>query len=190
MACMIGTITGIKMTDAMNRFSVVLTNGLLLGALVLLSACGQKPTEDVDAAPAAEAPPSVAEPQVNERGVQSVDADGNVAPFGMASRKPVPLPELAAAPVEEVAAVAATSALYGAHCSACHGQDATGVQGLGLNLVESELVADSSEEELAAFLKAGRAGDSPDNTTGVPMPSFVWMSDENLAEITGHLQSL
>ena len=179
------------MTDAMNRFSVVLANGLLVCSLVLISACGQKPADDVAAAPPAEeAPPSVAAPQVNERGVQSVDADGNVAPFGMASRKPVPLAEPAAAPVEEVAAVAATSALYGVHCSACHGQDAKGVQGLGLNLVDSELVAASSAEELTAFLKAGRAGDSPDNTTGVPMPSFVWMSDEDLAEITGHLQSL
>ncbi len=178
------------MTDATNRFSAVLASGLLIGALVLLSACGQKPAEDADAAAAAEAPAPVAAPQVNERGVQTVDADGNVAPFGMASRKPVPLPEPAAAPVAEVAVVAATSALYGANCSACHGQDATGVQGLGLNLVDSELVAVSSETELVAFLKEGRAGDSPDNTTGVPMPSFVWMSDENLTEITGYLQSL
>ena len=179
------------MTDAMNRFSVVLANGLLVCSLVLISACGQKPADDVAAAPPAEeAPPSVAAPQVNERGVQSVDADGNVAPFGMASRKPVALAEPAAAPVEEVAAVAATSALYGVHCSACHGQDAKGVQGLGLNLVDSELVAASSAEELTAFLKAGRAGDSPDNSTGVPMPSFVWMSDEDLAEITGYVQSL
>jgi len=155
------------MTDAMNRFSVVLANGLLVCSLVLISACGQKPADDVAAAPPAEeAPPSVAAPQVNERGVQSVDADGNVAPFGMASRKPVALAEPAAAPVEEVAAV------------------------LGLNLVDSELVAASSAEELTAFLKAGRAGDSPDNTTGVPMPSFIWMSDEDLVEITGYVQSL
>ena len=179
------------MTDVMNRFSVVLANGLLVCSLVLISACGQKPADDVAAAPPAEeAPPSVAAPQVNERGVQSVDADGNVAPFGMASRKPVPLAEPAAAPVEEVAAVASTSALYGANCSACHGQDAKGVQGLGLNLVDSQLVADSSAEELVAFLKAGRAGDSPDNSTGVPMPSFIWMSDEDLVEITGYVQSL
>ena len=64
------------------------------------------------------------------------------------------------------------------------------MQGLGLNLVDSELVAASSAEELTAFLKAGRAGDSPDNTTGVPMPSFIWMSDEDLVEITGYVQSL
>ncbi|MGI9291630.1 MAG: c-type cytochrome [Gammaproteobacteria bacterium] len=127
--------------------------------------------------------------------VTSIDADGNVAPFGMASRQPVPVadPEPAAAQQPVMAANdggSASSDLYNVHCIACHGSDAKGVQGLGLSLVDSELVASSSKDELTAFLKAGRAADAPDSVTKVPMPGFAWMGDAELAEITGYLKSL
>jgi mono/diheme cytochrome c family protein len=172
------------MTDLSNKFSALLLNGLLVAALALVTACGQKPPADevvIDEAPA------MAELEVIEPGVQSIDADGNVAPFGMASKKPVPVAELQVVKVTEGPA---TSALFAANCSACHGADALGVQGLGLNLVESELVANSSEAELVVFLQAGRLPDSPDSVTGIPMPSFAWMSEADLTEISGHLKSL
>jgi mono/diheme cytochrome c family protein len=122
----------------------------------------------------------------------SIDADGNIAPFGFASKQPVEVRETVTeeSKVESEAEVASISGLYRVHCVACHGADATGVQGLGLNLVESEFVAASSQAELAAFLKAGRLPDSPDSVTGIPMPSFAWMSDADLAEITGYLKDL
>ena len=154
-----------------------------LGLVLTLTACEQPAPEAeqaVDVAPAESAPADT---------VTSIDADGNVAPFGMASRQPVPVadPE----PVATVAdAGAATSDLYNIHCIACHGADAKGVQGLGLNLVDSELVNGSSEAELAAFLKAGRAADAPDSVSNVPMPGFAWMGDEELGEITAYLKSL
>lgn len=155
--------------------------------LLVLAGCEQPATESEQAETAP--PNESAAPAVSEDTVTSIDADGNVAPFGMASRQPVPVPE-----PEPVAAAAesagASSGLYSVHCVACHGADAKGVQGLGLNLVESQLVASSSEEELAAFLKAGRAADSPDSVSKVPMPGFAWMSDDDLAEITGYLKKL
>jgi len=159
--------------------------------LLVLAGCEQPATESEQAETAP--PDESATPAVSADTVTSIDADGNVAPFGMASRQPVPVPE-----PEPVAAVAesatqptgASSDLYNVHCVACHGADAKGVQGLGLNLVESQLVASSSEEELAAFLKAGRAADSPDSVSKVPMPGFAWMSDDDLAEITGYLKKL
>ena len=162
-----------------------------LMGLVLLTACGQQPPENEPAA-AAPAEPEAAEPAGEK--IASVDADGNVAPFGFASREPVPVPpaegtaEVAAA--GDAVATATTSALYGTHCVACHGVDAKGVEGLGLSLVDSQLVASSDEAALADFLKAGRLPDSPDSVTGVPMPAFAWMSDEQLGEITGYLKSL
>jgi len=152
-----------------------------------LAACGQAP--ESEQAAAEPAPAAAAEATVQERGVKSIDAEGNVAPFGMASRQPVEL-TLAAAPVSDAIEPAANAALYGVHCGACHGPEATGVEGLGLNLVESQLVAASSPAELAAFLKEGRPADSPDSVTKVPMPSFAWMNDSDLANITGHLKSL
>jgi mono/diheme cytochrome c family protein len=149
-------------------------------------------------APAPEVEVVVETEQTAETGNQlaSIDADGNIAPFGFASKQPVEVRETVTeeleveSEVESEAEVASTSGLYRVHCVACHGADATGVQGLGLNLVESEFVAASSQAELAAFLKAGRLPDSPDSVTGVPMPSFAWMSDADLAEITGYMKDL
>jgi mono/diheme cytochrome c family protein len=128
----------------------------------------------------------VAETTSNQ--LASIDAVGNIAPFGFASKQPVEVAEVVTA--EQVVEATGSSGLYNVHCVACHGADATGVEGLGLNLVDSELVAGSSQAELVAFLKVGRLPDSPDSVTGVPMPSFAWMSDADLAEVTGYLKGL
>ena len=149
---------------------------------LLLAACGQPAEEASEPAPAAEAPTASTDE------VTSVDADGNVAPFGMASRQPVEVP-----PLEDAAAAttaAADPGLYRVQCAACHGADAKGVEGLGLNLVDSDLVNNSSPEDLRAFLKAGRTPDSPDSVSGIPMPGFAWMEDAQLDEIVGYIQSL
>lgn len=155
-------------------------------AFLVLVACDRPAT---DAAQTVETEQTaLAQDQNNDGQMVSIDADGNIAPFGFASKQPVAIaePEMVAT---EQAAVAA-SAIYSVHCIACHGADATGVQGLGLNLVESELVVSSTEAEMLAFLKEGRLPDSPDSVTGMPMPAFAWMSDSDLAEVTGYLQSL
>jgi len=156
----------------------------LLSVVVIfgLAGCGQPASDDVEIVESA-APASVAD----EGRMASIDADGNVAPFGMASKQPVPVPELPAQPAEDTLAV---SVVYATNCVACHGADATGVQGLGLNLVESDLVTTSSAEELVVFLQNGRAPDSPDSVTGVPMPAFAWMDAEDLNEVAGYLKSL
>jgi mono/diheme cytochrome c family protein len=167
--------------------------GLTL-VLLMLSACEQ-PAPQVESL----AEPAPAELPATDA-VTSIDAAGNVAPFGMASRQPVPVEPVpvantatGAAAINDPSAAttaAATSAVFSVHCAACHGADAKGVQGLGLNLVESQLVATSSQAELAAFLKAGRAADSPDNVTKVPMPGFAWMGDDELNDLIGYLKSL
>lgn len=133
-------------------------------------------------------------PVVLRTSVESVDADGKVAPFGMASRAQR---DVAAAPVAATAAVAeagtaavAQSAVYAAQCVACHGADAKGVQGLGLDLTASKMVADSSAADLVAFLQAGRLPDSPDSVTGIPMPAFSWMPQSDLDEVAAYLKSL
>jgi mono/diheme cytochrome c family protein len=159
--------------NIMNK--VIQITGLSL-IFLLLTACEQP------------APEAVVDAEATSNQLASIDADGNIAPFGFASKQPVPLGELETA--EPVAAATATSAPYSVNCAACHGGDATGVQGLGLDLVESELVATSSQADLVTFLKAGRLPDSPDSVTGVPMPSFAWMSDADLVEIAGYIKGL
>jgi mono/diheme cytochrome c family protein len=166
-----------------NFFSQLIIAAL---ATLFLIGCGQPAPDVVEDAAAPESTESAS--AANDGPLASIDADGNIAPFGMASRQPVLVPEPeAAAPV---ARAGTASAAYAAQCIACHGADAKGVEGLGLNLVESELVAGSSPDELVAFLQAGRQPGSPDSVTGVPMPAFVWMEAADLAEIAGYLKSL
>jgi len=151
-------------------------------AALFLSGCGQPATDAVEPVVTEEA----AAPADDGR-LASIDADGNIAPFGMASKQPVPVPELQDTPQPDVAVI---STVYAANCSACHGADAMGVQGLGLNLVESELVGNSSADEIVLFLQAGRMPDSPDSVTGVPMPSFAWMDAGDLAEVADYIKGL
>jgi mono/diheme cytochrome c family protein len=115
----------------------------------------------------------------------SVDADGNIAPFGMASRAPREV-----AIVAEVVADATAPAAYTANCVACHGADAKGIQGLGLDLTTSELVSTSSVAELVGFLKAGRMPTDPASVTGIPMPGFAWMADTDLEVVAAYLKTL
>jgi disulfide bond formation protein DsbB len=153
----------------------------LLAAVFLAAACEQK-----EAAEQADSAASTAHEAAPE--VISIDADGNIAPFGMASRQAVKVvePMPAAPPVP----TGANSELYSIHCIACHGPDAKGVEGLGVSLVASDLVASSDERDIVAFLQVGRLPQAADNVTGVPMPAFLWMTPEQLDEVAGYLKSL
>lgn len=180
----------------MTRLQISLPGLLVAGALVLT---GCAPSEQADSAAAPELGPAKvtaadyrpAPTPTGDGPLASIDADGNVAPFGMASRAKRDVQPAPVAKINTSAAAAdASSAVYGVQCVACHGADAQGVQGLGLNLVESALVANSNVDELVAFLQAGRGLDSPDNVSGVPMPSFAWMPAEDLNEVAAYLKSL
>lgn len=78
-------------------------------------------------------------------------------------------------------------------CSACHGQDALGVTGLGKDLTTSTFVHDMSDDELLAFLKIGRPVSDPLNTTGVDMPpkgGNPALDDAKLLDIIAFIRSL
>lgn len=156
----------------------------LLVAIFFLAACSRQDDTDAPAytTPAA---PSGAAPLI------SIDEQGRIAPFGMASRQAVAIAESGVGPeVVAAAADSAGAALYAVQCSACHGTDAQGVQGLGASLVESSLVGESSEAQLVGFLQVGRMTDSPENTSGIPMPSFSWMPDSDIRAVAEYLKSL
>jgi mono/diheme cytochrome c family protein len=183
-----------------------------LTAALLLTACAQPDDAATGAQDTAPQPAKVTADDYRRQPtpagdgpLASVDAAGNVAPFGMASRAPrevAPAPAPAAAAAAGAAAQpllaaaadpaieAPGAAVYGVHCIACHGADARGVQGLGLNLVDSQLVDGWSTAEMVAFLQAGRGMDSPDNQSGVPMPAFSWMPAADLEAVSEYVQSL
>ena len=160
---------------------------LVLVSALLVSACDNQEAEaPADTGAAVDDAPASDDGIVRE--VASIDADGNVAPFGMAARKPVPIEDPPDA--QPAAQAAGNSQVYATQCAACHGVDAQGVEGLGLTLAGSDFVGRNSEEQLVAFLKAGRALDDPDNVTGVPMPAFAWMDDAQLQEVSAYVKGL
>lgn len=166
----------------------------ILAVVMVLAACAREEEAPRDTGPGpesrAETLPSGDQPLV------SIDAEGRVAPFGMASRQPREISEpdadVAGASAEAVVAGGDSTGarLYATQCIACHGAEAQGVQGLGANLVESPLVTDSDEATLVAFLQAGRAADASDNVTGIPMPAFAWMPDSDLEALAAYLKNL
>ena len=113
-----------------------------------------------------------------------------VAPFGMASRKPVPIPDpVEVAPViVDTAQDSAMLPLYNVHCSACHGPNGEGIEGLGVDLVASEFVAGSDSDALVVLLGEGRMPDAETSLTGRPMPSFAWMGEDELHGLAVLLQ--
>jgi disulfide bond formation protein DsbB len=55
-------------------------------------------------------------------------------------------------------------------CAGCHGQDGTGITGLGKSFVGSEFIRDTSDADLIALITNGRPSSDPLNTTGIDMP--------------------
>lgn len=78
---------------------------------------------------------------------------------------------------------------YEQYCLACHGADARGIDGLGVDLTASPLVASASEQELVQFIKAGRMADDPRSVTKRPMPGFAWAPDAELQAIAAWLKA-
>ncbi|MDX1690271.1 MAG: cytochrome c [Acidimicrobiia bacterium] len=93
----------------------------------------------------------------------------------------------------DAASIARGEELFVGTCSACHGPEGGGIEGLGKNLVGTPFVTDQTVEQLVDFIKVGRPSDHPENTTGIAMlpkggnPS---LTDEDLADIVHFLKSL
>jgi cytochrome c5 len=83
-------------------------------------------------------------------------------------------------------------ALYGRTCTVCHGPDGRGVPNLGKDLVQSTFVDESSDDELVAFVRHGRAADDPLNTTGIAMPpkgGYAYLTDDDIRAIIAYLRT-
>ena len=80
-----------------------------------------------------------------------------------------------------------------ATCAGCHAADATGVTGLGKNLVGSDFIDKISDDDLAAFIKTGRPVSDPANTTGIDMPpkgGNPALTDEKIEALVAYIRSL
>ncbi len=82
--------------------------------------------------------------------------------------------------------------IYKATCTACHGGDLAGIDGLGLPLAPNDFVSSQSENDLAAFITQGRPTSHPDSTTGVDMPpkgGNPSLDDQDLLDVAAYLQA-
>ncbi len=87
----------------------------------------------------------------------------------------------------------AGEALFQASCTACHGVDAMGIDGLGKAIPGSEFIIATSEDDLVTFVKTGRSVSDPENTTGVDMPpkgGNPALDDTDLLDLVAYLKSL
>lgn len=78
-------------------------------------------------------------------------------------------------------------------CSACHGANAEGVEGLGPALADNEFVQSNSDEEMVAFLVVGRPADDPANQSGIAMPARGGnpsLTDADLLDVVAYLRTL
>ncbi|MFG0257156.1 MAG: c-type cytochrome [Phycisphaerales bacterium JB043] len=80
-----------------------------------------------------------------------------------------------------------------ASCSACHGANAQGLEGLGKPLSGTPFITDQSDEDLLRFIKSGRPIWDASNTTGLDMPpkgGNPALSDEEILNIIKYLRTL
>jgi len=88
---------------------------------------------------------------------------------------------------------AAGQKLFVSNCSACHGPNGEGVKGLGKSMQATPFITGKTDDELVAFIKAGRTPSDPLNTTGVAMPpngGNPTLSDNDLINIVAYIRSL
>jgi len=88
---------------------------------------------------------------------------------------------------------AAGEDIYSSTCAACHGADATGIEGLGKDLHNNTFVNGLSDAELVDFLEEGRGADHPDNETGVAMPpkgGNPSLDEDDLQDVVAYLRTL
>jgi len=78
-------------------------------------------------------------------------------------------------------------------CSACHGFDGEGIEGLGKPFTTSTFLKEKSDEEMVEFIKVGRPSGDPLNTTGVDMPpkgGNPALNDEQILDIIAYVRTL
>ena len=78
-------------------------------------------------------------------------------------------------------------------CAGCHGADATGIAGLGKNMVGSDFITNISDSDLATLIKVGRPSSDPANTTGIDMPpkgGNPALNNEKIDGLVAYIRSL
>lgn len=76
------------------------------------------------------------------------------------------------------------------NCSACHGENARGIEGQGANLVASAFVKKLDDAALMDFIKMGRQPDDPDSKLKLLMPAFDYLTDDEIKQAIAYIRSV
>lgn len=82
---------------------------------------------------------------------------------------------------------------FASMCTACHGADAKGLPGQGVDLVASRFVASGTTPELVSFLKHGRPAADKWNATNKDTPAVCdspALNEQKIADIVAYLRGL
>src|SRR3954462_7472949 len=75
------------------------------------------------------------------------------------------------------------TATYMDNCVECHGPDAKGVKGAGVDLTASAFVKKVTDAQFIEFLKVGRAASDRASKTAQLMPAFDYLSDAEMRAV-------
>lgn len=117
----------------------------------------------------------------------------SAAPFSVMQTSSVLEQSLPTSPTAGTEPLATGERLYGETCAACHGLQAEGVPASGTPLTGSQLMANPSDAELLAFIRAGRAANDPATQTGLAMPPSGGrpdLTDDQLLAIIQFLRTI
>jgi disulfide bond formation protein DsbB len=116
------------------------------------------------------------------------------APF---AQTPTAVAATSSAPAASAAVKAGDAAAgkktFGVTCTACHGDNAKGIKGVGKDLTTSAFVKAQNDEQLLAFIIKGRDANDPANTTHVAMPpkgGNMQATDQDLMNVVAYLRTL
>ena len=101
--------------------------------------------------------------------------------------------ESAAAEISTEADIEAGQHLFVETCAACHNQQGTGIEGIGVDLTTSTFVGYLTTSQLVDFIIMGRGLNNPFNQSGIRMPARggqADLSDEAVLNIAAYLHSI
>lgn len=165
--------------------------------LVTLNSCGTSQPVTQQKAPTSDSGDTAGS---SEQPADATVAEATAEPSAMPSpteaptETPLPSPTPTSAPmVVEDINVQSGRVLYGEVCAPCHGLNARGIEGIGVDLIKSEFVAGLDVEELGVFLIQGLSVTSPFNISGIRMPPRGGrndLNDQEMLNIAAYLQRI
>ena len=90
-------------------------------------------------------------------------------------------------------AIAKGKAVYAGTCVACHGEGGKGIENLGKDWTTSKFIASKTDDELLAFIRAGRPIDDPLSAGKAAMPPSGGnpkLTDEDLRNVIAYMRTI